>query len=387
MNLEPSVNPVGLLRTDTSARSNTRCLLHIQAIQPEFPSPYLKMKRKNKPRSVSIRHLTVALAAAVAGLSSSPLGAQAIASFNFDSDTLGTDTPAGFTRQFPTSIVGPTGGGGGSLSAAGGNGDVGVLVVGETNALGASGAALMASPGNKFLRVFDTDTGTGGTDTVNIYNTTPFTNVPLSVLSFDFSSTRYNNGTTGTSGTLALAFGNQGNPGANTQAAQNLPSLGSTINAARIHISQFTGGSSISATNINSPTSIMNSYTTLIGSTSTSGFASNTVHNLKVVVNDSESSRTYSIGSTVVTISANRYNIWLNNVLVSTEAGLQMRSNHTSGTGNFNQFAFGTISASGADWAIDNITVSAIPEPSAFAAVAGLGVLGAVALRRRRHIA
>lgn len=39
----------------------------------------------------------------------------------------------------------------------------------------------------------------------------------------------------------------------------------------------------------------------------------------------------------------------------------------------------------GAHWILDNLAITAIPEPSAFALLFGVGALGAVALRRRRR--
>lgn len=39
----------------------------------------------------------------------------------------------------------------------------------------------------------------------------------------------------------------------------------------------------------------------------------------------------------------------------------------------------------GASWVLDNLTVTAVPEPSAFALLLGAGALGGVALRRRRR--
>jgi hypothetical protein len=47
--------------------------------------------------------------------------------------------------------------------------------------------------------------------------------------------------------------------------------------------------------------------------------------------------------------------------------------------------AGGTVAGNFAEVSLSGLTITAIPEPSAFAAIAGLGALGLVASRRRRR--
>jgi hypothetical protein len=150
-------------------------------------------------------------------------------------------------------------------------------------------------------------------------------------------------------------------------------------------LSSANGAGNVYATNSTSATGTLNSL-------ATNSFGTNTVANVKIVVNDDSTSRTYTVGSTSRTIAANTYDVWVGDVLRNTSVGatgLAMRN--SSGEGGFSYFAFGTTGSQGGhDWLIDNISVtgiSAIPEPSTFASFAGLGALGMIALRRRRRVA
>jgi hypothetical protein len=327
----------------------------------------------------------VALAAAFVGLSSAPLCAQTtIASWNFNTANVGAvnvDNPVtDFILALPSSslTVGPTGGVGGALSGSGASGDVGAAVVGEINTLGASGAALFSSPGNKFLRIFDRDTGTGASDNVSLRLDQALTGTtPVQMLSFDFRSTQYNTATASQASGLFLAISLNDAliPGANSASTVN--------NAARIEIFRF------DATNARLTTTSSNAAT---GGLTSNALTTNldllSVNTLKVVVNDSESSAPYTFGSISGTVIANSYAVWVNNTLFTNDR--LMRSNHTGGTEAFSRFALGTTNGNGSDWAIDNISVtgfSAIPEPTTFASLAGLGAIGMVALRRRRRVA
>lgn len=95
------------------------------------------------------------------------------------------------------------------------------------------------------------------------------------------------------------------------------------------------------------------------------------------------------------TLSANSFIVFINNVEVGTSVtGFAM--NTTSGnagdtTGNttIGRYGFNTSSTTLANFYIDNLYVTdgttAIPEPSAFAALAGLGMLGFAGCQRRRR--
>jgi hypothetical protein len=56
-------------------------------------------------------------------------------------------------------------------------------------------------------------------------------------------------------------------------------------------------------------------------------------------------------------------------------------------TYSFDAFALFSLSSNGSNFAIDNVTVTAVPEPSTYAACAGAAVLGLAFWRRRRAAA
>lgn len=120
---------------------------------------------------------------------------------------------------------------------------------------------------------------------------------------------------------------------------------------------------------------------------------------VKIFINDHD---TYTLdylmpgtGATA-TLGANSAVIFINDALVGAElsSGFAMSVSGTTGgntTGDttLGRLGFNSASATIADFSVDNIRVtsipSAVPEPSAFATLAGLGALGLAALRRRRR--
>lgn len=323
------------------------------------------MTQMKTPRSVSIRHLTVALAA-LAGLSSAPLGAQTIASWNFDSDTVDS-APVGFTHGFTTTALTTPGG---SLSSPT-NASGAIVLAGNNNTLGAGDTSIFDTPDNKFVRFYD-----NGTGNLSLRNTDALTGTAsLQMLSFDFMNTQYP-AATGLQASglfLAISLDDAQTPQANSAAT--------TTNAARIELFRFSSTvGRISVTHSSSATGSISS-----SAVTTSDFSLASAHKLRVVINDAGTAASYSIGATTTTLAANRYAVWINNTLIINDR--LMRSNHTGGTEGFSRFALGTTNGTGVDWAVDNISVSAIPEPSSFAFIVGLGAVGMVALRRRRAAA
>jgi hypothetical protein len=327
----------------------------------------------------------VALAAAFVGLASAPLCAQTVlASFDFEGvgNTVDSNAPAGFTNLGPTTFINPVNASGdlsnGTTSTTAGS--VGYIVTGGDNTLKTASTALFS--GSQALRIFDRNSGTTFAGLVSLRNTTAITNSPLSVLSFDFATTRHLTQTSNNS--LFISFGTSG---------VDSRSASTTANYARIELRRAPGasGGTIVAASNSSVASGNITPTNLL----TSAFTLNLEHNLKIVVNDAESARTYTIGSVERTINANTYDVWLNGTRINTSvgaSGLAMRSTGEGITSSFAHFSFGTGTDTGinSDWVIDNISVtgiSAIPEPSTFASLAGLGSLGMVALRRRRRVA
>ena len=53
----------------------------------------------------------------------------------------------------------------------------------------------------------------------------------------------------------------------------------------------------------------------------------------------------------------------------------------------FDAFAIYSVTTDGSSFAIDNVTITAVPEPSTYAACAGAAVLGLAFWRRRRAAA
>lgn len=97
--------------------------------------------------------------------------------------------------------------------------------------------------------------------------------------------------------------------------------------------------------------------------------------------------------STTATLNANSAVIFLNDALVGTEtaAGFVMSmdagSGNTTGDATLGRLGFNSSSTNTPNFLIDNLyasEISAIPEPSAAAALAGAAILGLAALRRRR---
>ncbi|MFH1496692.1 MAG: PEP-CTERM sorting domain-containing protein [Verrucomicrobiota bacterium] len=129
-----------------------------------------------------------------------------------------------------------------------------------------------------------------------------------------------------------------------------------------------------------------------------STYTTSALQTVKIFANDNDSATLDYINpgtGLISTLNANSVVVFINDALVADEeaSGFGMSVTGTSGantTGDatLGRIGFNSTSTNLADFLIDNVYVSsipsAIPEPSAFAALLGLGALGFTAARRRR---
>ncbi len=130
------------------------------------------------------------------------------------------------------------------------------------------------------------------------------------------------------------------------------------------------------------------------GSTVHSGtYAMGAVNNFKIFINDDSTTTLDYLapGAGLATLAANSVAIYMNDSLLGGGSiGLNevASAGYVIGDSTLGRFGFNTSSTGLADFLIDNVyasSVSAVPEPSSCAALAGLGVLGLAGLRRRRR--
>lgn len=113
-----------------------------------------------------------------------------------------------------------------------------------------------------------------------------------------------------------------------------------------------------------------------LSDTSLGTFDESAANNLQVVFNNSGAAINYSLAGSQ-SVADNRYDVFLNGSLIADD--FQMRTS----SGDVTAIGFGTGgSQTGPDWIVDNLRVTAIPEPSSMllAALGSLAMLG-----RRRH--
>ena len=160
---------------------------------------------------------------------------------------------------------------------------------------------------------------------------------------------------------------------------------GSTLTGAAARAVAVDFGSASGAVNIRSNATSFASGT----------YTSSALQTVKIWVNDKDDATVSYVRpdtSALATLNANSAVVWINNALVggATESGISMSSvaGTVSASPTLGRFGFNSVSSAIADFSIDNLLVTsipvAIPEPAASAALAGAGLLGLAALRRRR---
>jgi hypothetical protein len=92
--------------------------------------------------------------------------------------------------------------------------------------------------------------------------------------------------------------------------------------------------------------------------------SANTNYTLRVIANGSASDFNYD---STITLSAGRMDIYLGSTLIADNVAV---------TNSLDSTAFRIYSVSGSTFELDNISISAIPEPSTYAGLFGLAVLG-----------
>jgi hypothetical protein len=217
-------------------------------------------------------------------------------------------------------------------------GDVGVIadVAGTLSGFGSGNA----------IRLYDNNAGVFSSILFGLNTSTQFASV-----SFNLRATGAN--TNGANGFLRFVFG-----GTDVGLNAGNSNISATGKFGRVQFENTTGGGlQFALSNPNSATTMLNgSYLT--------GYTAGTNDLVRIDLDR----------------ATNSYSVFFNGVSVAS-------ATMEASTSNITQIGFVT-NGSGVlgDWFIDNLQVgSAIPEPSAYAALAGIGMLAAAALRRRRR--
>jgi len=99
-----------------------------------------------------------------------------------------------------------------------------------------------------------------------------------------------------------------------------------------------------------------------------------TNYSIRIVANGSAESFTYDSNKA---LSAGTMNVYLNGTNIASEVAV---------TNSLSATAFRIYSVSGSNFEVDNITISAVPEPATYAAIVGLLAVGLVIVRRRMRM-
>lgn len=224
------------------------------------------------------------------------------------------------------------------------------LTVGSSNALGHSASAGTVAHSS-------TASGTG----VFVYDTAPDTTVTNTfkdvTVSFDFSTTIANV-------SFGVFFGGDRN-------SANLAIFNINNSGSQDQLRFFTGGTPSSAANGSAGT-VQSAFTQTLA---TGGWTVN---------------KTYHAVLTIDYVTATTANVTY--TISDPYTGLGALSSFSASAAGITVAAAGGeigfrtgLASSGGTLSFDNITISAIPEPSSFAAFGGLAALGCAALRRRRR--
>lgn len=245
---------------------------------------------------------------------------------------------------------------------------------------------LPSDPAQRRTSLVTVAAGVGAIGTDNVLRVNDSSNTTASLI-------EYNVGDSALSG-LYAQFDLINNAGNNTGTAANpfvfsigawndttgSATLGSTANRA-IGVEFYATGSS-------STLRIRSGGTTLGSNTTYNMTAQQTV---KVWINDHGTNTlnyTRPDNYTTATLNANSVVIWVNDVLIGggTASGFALVSTFTTGTdASLGRIGFSSTTTNILDFSVDNLYVTAIPEPSTYAAIAGFAALGLCVWQRRRQ--
>ncbi|MEM6822699.1 MAG: PEP-CTERM sorting domain-containing protein, partial [Verrucomicrobiota bacterium] len=190
------------------------------------------------------------------------------------------------------------------------------------------------------LRLYDFDSSG------NVNVSTNFTGTDFMRFDFSFSSDQFT-GTTGNS-FLRIGFGRSG---------MNVASSSDGNVMGRVVLSRTGGSTSTFAVRDNTSDTTVSSNFTLQAS-----------HQVSIFANTNDSAAGGYTFSGAQTVASNTYDVFLDGVLVADD--FAFRSGSTSGENDITDIGFATGgSQTTPDWLFDDITVSAVPEPSTYAMI------------------
>ena len=220
---------------------------------------------------------------------------------------------------------------------------------GQWNAISSTGASKVWSIASGGLEL-----SSSGANSAFVSRTTDFSTVPLvAVVSFDL---KLISSSTALTSAVVLYFGtgfDDNNSGPSNSAVHSRFAL------------NFTSANGFSVRDINASTNGASTFTT--GS-----------YQITLVANNSGSSYSYSApDGTTETVANDTWDLWVGNSKQLND------KNATTASAAITDFKFGAVGNGTYSFGIDNISVSAVPEPAA----ALLGSLGVLGLLRRRRVA
>ncbi|MEM6822698.1 MAG: PEP-CTERM sorting domain-containing protein [Verrucomicrobiota bacterium] len=268
--------------------------------------------------------------------------AQILFQEDFEGETVGLQ-PSSFSVNGPATNTGATD----NPPVAGTSGPLGAVVVpfGSVSNLAGTGNA---------LRIYDHDSDSS----VNL--TQDITGTGLMRWDLSFSSDAF----TGTNGNsfLRIAFGRLTmNPGSSSDGRV----------MGRVTIARTSGSNTrFEVRNNTTDTTVLSDFTLLNS------------HQISIFANTDDSASSNYNFSGGQSLASNTYDVFLDGALVADD--FAFRSGSTSGLNDIETIGFATGSSqTGPDWIIDDITVSAIPEPSALCLLS-LATVFVIIVKRKR---